>query len=602
MFSQSSLASPSSFRRRASTCILSLLFRGFTTFRSVRYCWAVWHAAQFLALMSLRRVHAGQLHCPTFSWRLDGLEKAEEPEGTTAEEEDGYPRACLRALWPEEGVQEHDAVPGPDGRPQLVQQRGRRGCCSWKPCSLEEPQAEHLGAPVGLRSVHFEQAQVLKSGLEGLAGVNRTVSPTKSMRSEPAREDRQASHLEELPGLGKEQLGHFQVDAAEEDWGWCWPSSSSKMLRRFLGYEGSWGWACLGLDGCCGPGWGGTTAVEGEVGLGVFAAGRPGGGTSLLLRGTGLFCREEKGVNGDERVFEEPWGDSWGSEEEGGGESSVRSMSSGADPAVWTGNPWTGVCTSGTTRASGGILGKDSFLGPPHAEQDIAMGVLWRVHRGQAQPECSPPRSPTSPLLSGGLRPSSLAGFCPWGSSKTVLVMVGAEGSSDEGWNPFGVTAKLVFGGLRASDDGPKPQMEQAPDSWGLLSVQRGHAHRCSSPLLSRRILLRSGFWRGASQMEQRGAAPAFRKVQRPQDHSLLRTAAAMEPGEWEWLWNIKTVSQKQTLQPVKHFLCYSGNCQRKKKTNNTLRHHFFFLSRYIQNNMVKANMRKQFKSQKMRI
>lgn len=36
--------------------------------------------------------------------------------------------------------------------------------------------------------------------------------------------------------------------------------------------------------------------------------------------------------------------------------------------------------------------------------------------------------------------------------------------------------------------------------------------------------------------MEQRGAAPAFRKVQRPHDHSLPRTAAAMEPGEWEWL------------------------------------------------------------------
>lgn len=66
---------------------------------------------------------------------------------------------------------------------------------------------------MGLRSVHLEQAQVLKSGLEGLAGVNRTDSqPTKSMRSAPARDDRHASHLEEFPVLGKEQLGHFQEE------------------------------------------------------------------------------------------------------------------------------------------------------------------------------------------------------------------------------------------------------------------------------------------------------------------------------------------------------------------------------------------------------
>lgn len=49
-------------------------------------------------------------------------------------------------------------------------------------------------------------------------------------------------------------------------------------------------------------------AVDGEVGLGLLApalGGRPGGGTSLLLRGTGLFCREEKEVKG-----EEAWGGS----------------------------------------------------------------------------------------------------------------------------------------------------------------------------------------------------------------------------------------------------------------------------------------------------
>lgn len=110
----------------------------------------------------------------------------------------------------DEGVQEH---PVAVGSPQLTQHRGAGG--SWKPCNFEEPQAEHFGAPVGLRRVHFEQAHVLKSGLEGLAGVKRTVSqPTRSMRSAPARDERQASHLDAPPVLGSEQLGHFQVAAA----------------------------------------------------------------------------------------------------------------------------------------------------------------------------------------------------------------------------------------------------------------------------------------------------------------------------------------------------------------------------------------------------
>lgn len=74
-----------------------------------------------------------------------------------------------------------------------------------------------MGAPVGLRRVHLEQAHVLKSGLEGLAGVNRTVSqPTRSIRSAPALDDLQVSHFDELPGLGKEQLGHFQVEVDVE--------------------------------------------------------------------------------------------------------------------------------------------------------------------------------------------------------------------------------------------------------------------------------------------------------------------------------------------------------------------------------------------------
>lgn len=114
-----------------------------------------------------------------------------------------------------------------------------------------------------------------------------------------------------------------------------------------------------------------------RLGLGV----RPGGGTSLLLRGTGLFWREEKGVKGEESGVGGKLvsGGSWGSQgAAAGGESSVKSMRSGGAeaPATWTGNPSTGVRTSGTTSASGGILGSDSFLGPPQAEHDNATGVL----------------------------------------------------------------------------------------------------------------------------------------------------------------------------------------------------------------------------------
>lgn len=144
--------------------------------------------------------------------------------------------------------------------------------------------------------------------------------------------------------------------------------------------------------------------------------------------------------------------------------------------------------TSGTTSASGGILGSDSFLGPPQAEHDNATGVLCSVQRGQAHPECCPSRPPTSPLLSDRLSASSLAGCCPWGSSRTVGVMAGVGGSLAAGGRPLAVAAMVVVGGVWVEGDGPKPQTEQAPDPWGLLSVQRGQAQRCSSLLLSRRI------------------------------------------------------------------------------------------------------------------
>lgn len=83
MFSQSSLASPSSLRRRASTCMLSLLFSGLATLRSIRYCWAVWHAAQFLDLTSLSNVHAGQPHC----FSCSSVHEEEEDEDDEEEEE-----------------------------------------------------------------------------------------------------------------------------------------------------------------------------------------------------------------------------------------------------------------------------------------------------------------------------------------------------------------------------------------------------------------------------------------------------------------------------------------------------------------------------------
>lgn len=47
---------------------------------------------------------------------------------------------------------------------------------------------------------------------------------------------------------------------------------------------------------------------EGDVGLGVFPGfgDRPGGGTSLLLRGTGLFWRDEvKDEKGEEMACED---------------------------------------------------------------------------------------------------------------------------------------------------------------------------------------------------------------------------------------------------------------------------------------------------------
>lgn len=175
-----------------------------------------------------------------------------------------------------------------------------------------------------------------------------------------------------------------------------------------------------------------------------------------------------------------------------GGESiSVRSIRSGPPLLVAVGNPAIGVKTSGTTRASGGILGRESLRGPPQAEQERATGVLCRVQRGQAQPERSS-RSPgvASPLLTD-FRSSSLGGTCPRGSNRTVVELEEVEevGVFCGGRIPLGVPGEGP--GLAP---GPKLQTVQVPDPWGMLRVQRGQAQRCSSVLLRRRIWLRSGF------------------------------------------------------------------------------------------------------------
>lgn len=106
----------------------------------------MWQAAQCLARGALSRVQAGQAHWP------------------------GRSGSTRVAFW----VEETRPQPLPQGPGLSAPQSGQwvgGSPCSWKPCSLEQPQAEHLGAAVGFLSVHLAHDQVVKSGLEGLAGV-----------------------------------------------------------------------------------------------------------------------------------------------------------------------------------------------------------------------------------------------------------------------------------------------------------------------------------------------------------------------------------------------------------------------------------------------
>lgn len=120
-------------------------------------------------------------------------------------------------------------------------------------------------------------------------------------------------------------------------------------------------------------------------------------------------------------------------------------------PGVCAGNPDNGVRTSGTTSASGGILGSESFRGPPQAEHDIAVGVFKSVHRGHAHPDTTPTSVlPISPLGSDFFIKSSST-CCRLGSE---LEVIGSEmeGEEEEVVGPFDELAGV-------------PQTEHAPDA-----------------------------------------------------------------------------------------------------------------------------------------
>lgn len=74
--------------------------------------------------------------------------------------------------------------------------------------------------------VHFEHDHIEKSGLEGLQGVNRTVSPARSMTSLPFIV-LQDSHLVTAEEFNRVQTPHFQFVKTTS-------ISSSKVLSLLL--------------------------------------------------------------------------------------------------------------------------------------------------------------------------------------------------------------------------------------------------------------------------------------------------------------------------------------------------------------------------------
>ena len=141
--------------------------------------------------------------------------------------------------------------------------------------------------------------------------------------------------------------------------------------------------------------------------------------------------------------------------------------------------------------------------GPPQAEQDMEVGVFCRVHLKQSQ---------VRSFISG---------------SSGCLLLCRQHGSVIDGRRrPEQLLERRARGWPSAAPRGAssalKPQSEQVRLSAVLLSVHRGQVQRGSSLLEPCHIQRALDPSRGASQMEQRRAPAAFRKVQHPQAHWLL--------------------------------------------------------------------------------
>ncbi len=156
---------------------------------------------------------------------------------------------------------------------------------------------------------------------------------------------------------------HAGNDAEASDAG---DISSVRMLRRLPGRSSGWA-RCE------------TASVDGEgLKLCVWLRQTSGGGTSLRLQGRGLLWPEDAAVSTEELVC--------GYEASTGKHSPRVVMERDNAPAAGSGccaPVWSQ--TSGASKASAGIWGRDSLRGPPQAEQDMEIGVFCRVHLKQSQ-------------------------------------------------------------------------------------------------------------------------------------------------------------------------------------------------------------------------
>lgn len=148
------------------------------------------------------------------------------------------------------------------------------------------------------------------------------------------------------------------TSAGKDEEGDSGESSSFRVLRCLLASCSGW------ADGC-------ERASDVGEGLKLFVClmQTSAGGTSLRLQGTGLFCLDEL-VTGYEASAGWPPPPAEAESERSAGFS------------CWT-PVW--LQTSGTSRASAGIWGRETLRGPPQAEQDMEVGVFCRVHLKQSQ-------------------------------------------------------------------------------------------------------------------------------------------------------------------------------------------------------------------------